>query len=406
VFASLETELARVVRANLSPRFVAADRVLSGPLAPPEPADPPSVVISATSFNLNPDEAASPPRATRIAVDQSFSPNGAGPLALAHPPLAPLRSVEHQGALLRERDDFTVDYVNARLRLREPATSTLHVSYVTSQPLRVLSATRLRVEYRVDVFGTTVSGDQHVDTVMGMVAAALQANASAIDGLRGSTQEVVDLGLPGTPGRGAFCVFEVPSVVRGTQPALTQWRLEYAVDAWLLVVPLDEPIGVMRHIAAGVAWDDQLASVLLSASPPLLGQPVTIVLGVGPATAAALAERGVSTVNELGDAPVVGPASIDTAIARARTIRDHAHAFAHDLIGARPRVADPLGFFGLRLSNLQPIDLTGAGIGGATAATLLGHATAIIDNTTSTTLTVGDIVAPAPVLTSSLSGIE
>ena len=257
MFSSLEEEVVRVLRASLSPRFVASDRVQTGLLAAPATVEPPSVVVSAFAFRLNPDEAASPPRASRSLVQQSFEPNSAGPLLLSHPPLQPLRSVELEAApaggrqVLNERDDFTVDYVNGRLRLRESASTTLHVSYFTAQPLRVLSATRLRVEYRVDVFGGTVPGDLHVDTIVAVAAAALQANAGAIDGLRGSSQDVVDLGLPGSPGRKVFCVFEAPILVGGSQLLPTHWRLDYAVDAWQLAVPVDQPIGVIRHVAAG-----------------------------------------------------------------------------------------------------------------------------------------------------------
>ena len=243
MFSSLEEEVVRVLRASLSPRFVASDRVQTGLLAAPATVEPPSVVVSAFAFRLNPDEAASPPRASRSLVQQLLEPNSAGPLLLSHPPLQPLRSVELEAEpaggrqVLNERDDFTVDYVRAtaapRVRVDHAPRELLHraaaARAIGDSPARRVSRRCIRRH------GPRRPARRHHRRCR---SRRLAGKCGAIDGLRGSSQDVVDLGLPCLPGRKVFCVFEAPIVVGGSQLLPTHWRLDYAVDAWQLAVPV------------------------------------------------------------------------------------------------------------------------------------------------------------------------
>src|SRR5215210_6964191 len=144
MFTALESEIVRILRANLSPQHVPADRVVTGPVETPPESALPTVAFTAGDFKIVPDEATSPPRGARVLTEDAFGLNGAGPFALSRPPLQPLRSVELEAApgstrvLLRERYDYTVDYVNGRVRLRQPPAAPLHVQYFTLQPLKVV----------------------------------------------------------------------------------------------------------------------------------------------------------------------------------------------------------------------------------------------------------------------------
>jgi hypothetical protein len=397
VFGALEDEVVRILRANLSPDHLPAARVVPGPVTPPSPSDPPFIAVTAGSFRLNPDEAASPPRGTRTPVADAFPPNGVGPLSLSRAPLPPLRLVEVEDppgsrAALRERDDYIVDYVNGRLRLRQSVPGTLHVQYFTSEPFRVTTATRLRVDFHVDVFGAAAPGVQSVDTLSAIAMGAIGANANGFDGLRGEGDGVPETGVGA---REVFFVFEIPVLVGGAQPLPTQWRLDYAVDAWMILLPVDEPLGRMRHIAAGLAWDDRLVESLLSSPPPILGRPVTIIQGVGPATAATLAERGISRLGQLADAAPIGTPAIDQAIERAQTVRLQAGAAARGLVEARPTIADSTQFFDLRLAELDAADLAAVGIGAGAAAPILAAVAGVVAETTLPALRVADLL-PAP----------
>src|SRR5687768_8372500 len=156
MFTALESEIVRILRANLSPLHVPADRVVTGPIEAP-PATLPTVAFTAGAFKIVPDEAASPPRGARVLTEDPFGLNGAGPFALSRPPLQPLRSVEVENGsgsarvLLRERDDYTVDYVNGRVRLREAPAAPVRVQYFTLEPLKVVYSTRLRIECQLEV---------------------------------------------------------------------------------------------------------------------------------------------------------------------------------------------------------------------------------------------------------------
>jgi hypothetical protein len=264
MFGALEDEIVRILRANLSPLHLPADHIDGGPRAEPQPADLPHVTVTADGFRLSPDEAASPPRASHSLVSETFPPGGVAPLDLSRPPLQPLRSVEVDEppdggrVVLHERDDYTVDYVNGRLRLRQPPAGTLHVDYFTSEPLQVTSATRMRVEYHVDVF----ADDQNVDNIATIAFGSLAANAPAIDGLRSDAQDVVDTGQPGGP-RQVIFIFETPSLLTGAQDGPTHWRLDYRVETWMILSPVDAPVGIIREVAATVALDDRFSDIVL-----------------------------------------------------------------------------------------------------------------------------------------------
>jgi len=395
VFGALEDEAVRILRANLSPDHLPATRVVTGPVTPPSPSDEPLIAVTAGPFRLNPDEAASPPRGSRLPVADAFPPDGTRPLSLTRAPLQPLRLVEVEDppgsrAILRERDDYTVDYVNGRLRLRQAVPGTLHVQYFTSEPFRVTTATRLRVDYRLDIFGTTTPGAQNVDTLAAISMGALAAHAGGFDGLRGEGDDVPDTGVG--PREVSF-VFETPALVGGAQPVPTHWRIDYAVDAWMILLPIDESLGVIRHVAAGLDWDDRRVEVLLSSPSPILGRPVTIIQGVGPATAATLAERGITTVGQLANAAPIGPPAIDQAIDRAVTVRQQSRGIVRGMVAARPAIPDASEFLALRLAELDAADLAGVGIGSAAAAPILAAVADVVSATTLPALALEDLLA-------------
>ena len=171
MFTALEDEIVRILRANLSPRHVPTDRVVNGPIDTPAPAELPTVAFTVGNFQAVPDPAVGPPRGSKTLVEDAFGANGAGPFTLSRPPLQPLGAIEVEETpggdrvLLREREDYTVDYVNRRVRLRQAPGGAVHVQYFTLQPLRVVAATRLRLACRLDAWGGTTAGDQHVDTI-------------------------------------------------------------------------------------------------------------------------------------------------------------------------------------------------------------------------------------------------
>jgi hypothetical protein len=397
VFGSLEDEIVRILQANLSPTHVPADHIIKGPAAAPAPADMPLVAVSADGFRLSPDEAASPPRASRSPVTDTFAEDGTAPLTLSRPPLQPLRSVEVEEpsaggrVVLHERDDYIVDYVNGRVRLRQAPVGTVHVDYFTSTPFRVTSATRLRVEYHLDVFGDAAPDGQGGDTIAAVAVGSLAANAASIDGLRTEGRDVVDSGLPGVP-RQVFFVFETPLLVAGAQDGPTHWRIDYGVDAWMILLPVGEPVGVVRHVATGVAWDEHLAAMLISGVPPILARPTSIVQGVDAASAAILVGRAIRTLGQLADAEQIGPPEIDTAIGRARTIRAATGEVVSRLVAERPRIADVAAFLSLRLTDVDVGDLTEVGVQASVASEIVAATRTISEATTVGTLALSDLV--------------
>jgi predicted RecB family nuclease len=141
-----------------------------------------------------------------------------------------------------------------------------------------------------------------------------------------------------------------------------------------------------------------LISIQVSDPPPILKQPVTLVRGVGPATAATLAELGITTIDRLAEAAPTGTAAIDVAIGRARAVKQGAQAVQRELVQARPSIADVDAFMGLRLADVNQSVLTTAGLAPATATAVLAAFAAIVDNTTQPGLTIGDALSGAPVL--------
>jgi hypothetical protein len=398
MFTALENEIVRILRANLSPGHVPADRVVTGPIEPPPAAEIPTVAFAAGAFKIVPADSVSPPRGARALIQDAFGPNGAEPFALSRPPLQPLRAVESEAApsgsrvLLRERDDYTVDYVNGRVRLREAPTGPVHVQYFTLQPLDVVYTARLRVECRFEVRGRTTPGDQHGDTIAAIALGAMAANQGAIDGLRSEPQDVIDSGLPSIGGRRVFFIFDGLTAVGGTQPEPATWQVDYTVDATMALVPAEETVGTMRQVAAGVTWDDRLAGTILGSPPPILGRPVTIVRDVGPATASALAQLGITTVGQLARAAATGQASIDNAIERARVVEDRAREIVRTIVQAAPTIPDPAPFLSQRLADVGADDLTEVGIPVTTASEVIAALGALLAQTTATDLALSDLL--------------
>ena len=396
MFTALENEIARILRANLSPGHVPADRVVTGPIEPPA-SEIPTVAFAAGAFKIIPAGAVSPPRGARALIEDAFGPNGVEPFALSRPPLQPLRAVESEAApgssriLLRERDDYTVDYVNGRVRLREAPTGRVHVQYFTLQPLDVVYTARLRVECQLEVRGRTTPGDQHGDTIAAIALGAIAANQSAIDDLRSERQDVIDSGLPSIGGRQVFFIFDGLTAVGGAQPEPGTWQVDYTVDATMALVPADEKIGIMRQIAAGVAWDDRLADTILGSPPPILARPVTIVRDVGPVTESELAQLGISTVGQLARAAATGQASIDDAIERARVVEDRGREVVLTIVQAAPTIPDPVPFLSQRLADVGAEDLTEVGIPVTSANEVITALGALLAQTTATDLALSDL---------------
>ena len=82
MFTALESEIVRILRANLSPGHVSANRVVAGPIDTPPASDLPTVAFTAATFKIVPDEVVSPPRGARVLTEDAFGPNGGGPFAL------------------------------------------------------------------------------------------------------------------------------------------------------------------------------------------------------------------------------------------------------------------------------------------------------------------------------------
>jgi hypothetical protein len=402
MFTDLENEIVRILRANLSspnvnPALVPTDRIITGPIDPPTAGQFPTVAFTAGSFTVLPESEGGPPRGVKAAVAESFSPNGAGPFPLSRPPLEPLRAVEVEETpterqLLRERDDYTVDYVNEQVRLRRPLAGNLHIQYFTLQPLRVVAATGLRITGKLEIWASVTAGEpRHLDIITPIAVGALSANAAGIDGLLSTGQNVVDSGLASLGTQHVFLIFEGLRPIGGAQPEPTKWEINYNVDATLVLTPADEEIGVMRYIATGITWDDRLAEAVLAATPPILNAAVTIIQGVGAVTAAGLADLGITTVGQLAHLAPTGQPLIDAAIPRAQTARDRAHTVVRDVVQAGPAISDVAVFLNTPLADIDAGDLTAIDIPAETAAEIVAALTDLRAQLTTPTPRLSDL---------------
>ncbi len=398
MFTALENEVLRILRANLSPQIVPAGQVLNGPLDAP-PGQFPTVIFTAGTFETLAAEDVSPPRGVKVRVEDIFAAGGDGTLALSKPPLEPLHAVEIEVTpggsrlLLRERDDYTVDYVNQRVRLRSPAEGAVHVIYASLQPLRVVSATRLRVGGKLEVWADPQPEiAPQPGAIATVAAAALAANASAFDGLLSERSDVPDSGSPALGVRETFVVFEGLRLVSGAQPAASRWEIGYSVEATLVLAPKDEAVGLIRAIAAGVAWDEKVAEMMLSTPPPILDAPVTIIKGVGAATSSALRELGITTIGQLAQAAPRDQPLIDLAISRARTVQDRAEQIRHKVVQAAPAVTDISAFLSQRLVDVNVDFLTAVRIREATAREIVSDIDELLAQITGSTLKMWDLL--------------
>jgi hypothetical protein len=401
MFTALEDQIVRVLQANMSPTPVPLASILRGPIAaPPPPEQFPTLVFTAGAFKTVDDEDVTPPRGSRTLIEDAFAANGAGPFSLTRPPLQPLRAVEVEPSggggrvLLRERDDYTVDYINGSLRLRLAPGGALRVQYFTRQPLVVLASSRLRIDCTLAVFATDAIGVQNVNVVAATAMGAITANATSVDGLLGDGGEIRDSGLPSLGRRRLLFIFDTLRCVSGTQVAPTAWQIDYTVDATMVLVPADQQVGIMRQIAVGIAWDDQLAQRVLSTPPPILARPVSIILGIGPATQTDLASRGIASVGQLAQTSPTGVSAIDTGIIRSRVIRDQSAEVIKTLVEAQPTIPDVTTFLNLRLQQVQASDLVALQVSTATANQIVAAIQQIIGVTTEPSLRLNDLLAP------------
>jgi hypothetical protein len=394
MFADLEAEVVRILKANLSPGLVAADHVVVGPIAPPNAANFPTVAFAVVSFQVVPaDDQATPPREVRNPSTDTFPAATGTTLTLTQlPPAEPLRSIAvtpptGSPQILRERDDYTVDYVNGIVRLRLPPEGGIKVDYFTRRSLHAVAATRLRATGRLSVWAHPAAA--------GMVQVSLTAvgtllsNAANLNGFISRAENIADSGLPSIGARHAFLIFETPLLSLGQEIAASQWDVDLTMPAWLVLVPADEPTGVIRHIATSLSWDGKLAQRVLAAAPRLLGRAVTDVAGVNAALAATLAARGIATIGDLAAAQPIGPAAADTAIAHARTIRGLAEKLIGEIVLAQPRI-DNLPVF--RAQSLASPNLAGLGMAPA-AVTLITADAASLAAACSAPLTFADLFA-------------
>jgi hypothetical protein len=378
MFADLEAEVVRILKANLSPGLVAADHVVVGPIEPPAAANFPTVAFAVVSFQVVPaDDQATPPREVKNPNTDTFPAATGTMLTLTHPPPAePLRSVvvtppTGSPQILRERDDYTVDYINGIVRLRLPPEGSIQVDYFTRSGLHIVAATRLRATGRLSAWANPAAA--------GMVQVSLAAvgtllsNATNLNGFISRAESIADSGQASTGVRQAFLIFETPLLSLGQEIAASQWDVDLTMPAWLVLVPADEPTGVIRHIATSLSWDGKLAQSVLDAAPKLLGRAVTDIVGVDAALAATLAARGIATIGDLAAAPRIGPPA-DTAIAHARTIRGLAEKLIGEIVLAQPRIYDLPGF---RAQSLASPNLAGLGMAPAAVSAITTDATSL-----------------------------
>lgn len=398
MFTAFEDEVVRILRANLSPTLVPPGNVLRGPVAPPNPADLPRVAFAVQRFDVITETDDSPPRGVKVPVADSFSDPAATFLSLTERPLEPLRGVEVQPAgadpvLLRERDDYSVDYVNGSVRLRRAPEANVAVDYFTRRALRVISNVRLRVESRLQVWADPdAAAPGNLNGIASVALSALVSNAPNLDGFLTQGNDIVDSGRVSLGVRQSFIVFETLQPENGEREN-GHWRTRYGSNAWLVLVPRDEEIGIMRQIAASLTWNASLAQRVLGEPPPLLDRPVTDVDGVDAALAAALATEGIITIGELAQARPSGDNARDTATGRARTLRERASEAVRVIVLAGPDIDDLAGFLGLALATVDAAALTALDLPTDVANEAVAAIADILAAASATDLTMSDLFA-------------
>jgi len=128
--------------------------------------------------------------------------------------------------VLRERDDYTVDYVNRKLRLRLAPDRAVRVQYFTLHPLDVLTSSRLRIDRRLDVFATDARGAANVDALAASAIGSATANAASVDGLLGDGGVIRDRGLSSLGARRVLFIFDGLRCPGGTQVAPTARQID------------------------------------------------------------------------------------------------------------------------------------------------------------------------------------
>jgi hypothetical protein len=199
--------------------------------------------------------------------------------------------------LLRERDDYTVNYMNGKVHLRWAAEGNIHIQYFPMQPLRVVSATRLHINATQEIWASvTANESSHLSMITPIAMDAIAANAARLEGLLSAAHNMVDSGLPSLGSHRVLLIFEGLQPLAGCQTEPPKWEIRYRVNATMVLTPAGAAVGIMRYAATGVTWDDRLAALVLASPPPILHDTVTIIQGVDPVTAAMLADLGVTTV--------------------------------------------------------------------------------------------------------------
>lgn len=243
MFSTLENEVVRILQANLP---IPASSIVAGILDPP-PTERPWVTFTAAAFEMLPLDEASPPTGVKEAVEDSFPVDHEGPLVLSYRPLEPLRAVEvennqHTRVRLRERDEYTVNYLEGQLHLRQKPVGSVRVQYFTHRPLEVITGTCVRIDGRLEIWADDPG------PLTTAAVGALTANVGAFDGLVSEAENIPDSGLPSLGARRAFFLFEGLQAVGGEQTGAQAWRIDYAARATLVLTPADEEIGIMRTI--------------------------------------------------------------------------------------------------------------------------------------------------------------
>jgi hypothetical protein len=118
------------------------------------------------------------------------------------------------------------------------------------------------------------------------------------------------------------------------------------------------------------------------------------VQGIGPATAADLAARGITSVGQLARATPTGQAATDNGIIRARTIRDRTSEVTRELVQAQPDIPDVGAFLNRRLADVQPADLVAVQVSIATANQIVAAINGVVGVTTEPNLRLSDLLSP------------
>jgi hypothetical protein len=396
MFADLEAEVVSILKANLSPGLVAADHIVAGPIAPPAAANFPTVSFAVVSFQVIPaDDQQTPPREVKNPNTDTFPAATGTTLTLTHPPpLEPLRSIvvtppAGSSQVLRERDDYTVDYVNGIVRLRLPPEGNVQVEYFSRRSLQVIAATRLRATGRLSVWANPAAATNGMVQVSLTAVGTLLSNAINLNGFISRAENIADSGLASIGVRQAFLIFETPLLSLGQETGASQWDVDLTFPVWIVLVPADEPTGVIRHIATSLSWDGKLAQSVLAAIPKVMGRAVTDVAGVDAGLATALAARGIATIGDLAAAQPIGPAAANAAIEQARTIRSLADKLIGEMVLAQPRIDDLPGFLA---QTLAAVNLAGLGMAPAAVTAITADA-ASLAAACSAPLTFADLFA-------------